>query len=209
MRAPVRGLDNLLSKLFGVFEFSDDPGCILRLSQAAAPHEIHLKDMVIQKHEPVLLIHMRNNHLMQIPTGGPDLAWAKKMLHSFRLSLVLAASYSLQNPDFSKTKAVGGATSLLLGGEHGNGARFMQSLGFTIVPYVNPLGRFGLFWENFYAWLMIWTYNPGSLPYRQLFRLHRTEFWMSYQDFLNRYALAKRGLPLQGDEGKTPELKGR
>lgn len=189
MRALVRGLDTLLSKIYGVFEFSDDPECILRLSLAAAPHEILLKDIVVQKNEPVLLIHMHNNHVLQIPPGGPDLAWAKKMLHLFRLSLQEAASYMVQNPDLAGIKAVGGATSLFMGGEHGSGVRLMQSLGFTFFPYHNPLGGFGEFWENFYGWLMIWTYNPGSLPDRHLLRLRRTEFWMSYQEYLSRFVV--------------------
>jgi hypothetical protein len=60
-------------------------------------------------------------------------------------------------------------------------------LGFTVLPYHNPLGRFGEFWENFYTWWIMWTYNQASLRHRRLFRLVRAEVWMTMAELLSRY----------------------
>jgi len=63
----------------------------------------------------------------------------------------------------------------------------LQRLGFTVIPYHRSLGAFGEFWENFYTWMLMWTYNPGSLRYRGLWGLRRAEIWMSAEEFLRRY----------------------
>lgn len=63
----------------------------------------------------------------------------------------------------------------------------MQRLGFSIMPYHKPLGRFGEFCENFYSWGLMWTFNPPSWRRRELFNLRRTGVWMSREDFVGRF----------------------
>jgi hypothetical protein len=187
VRALLRGLDTLLSRAYGVFVFSEDPQCILRLSLGSAPRPLLLPGVLFERGDSVLFIHLWNERLPAIPPQGPDLAWGAKMLHCFRHSLIAVAGYMVQNPELCKVRAVGGVSSLPFGGVHASGGRLMQALGFTIIPYRNPLGAFGEFWENFYAWLLIWTYNPGSLPYRRFWRMRRSEFWAAADDLLARY----------------------
>ncbi|UCC64000.1 MAG: hypothetical protein JSV36_02770 [Anaerolineae bacterium] len=91
------------------------------------------------------------------------------------------------DPRLARVRAVGGASALFSPAERPGGVRLMQRLGFTVMPYHSPLGRFGEFWENFYSWWMMWTFNAVSLRYRRLIRLRRTEIWMSTQEFLDRY----------------------
>lgn len=187
MRLLFRSVDTLICRANGVFVFCDAPQCILRLSLGCARGPLRLQDALIESGAPVLIIHLWNERLPAIPPAGPDLAWGGKILHSFHRSLEAVASYLIQNPDLSKVRAVGGVTSLPFGGVHAGGGRLLQALGFTVFPYRSPLGAFGAFWENFYAWLLIWTYNPGSLPYRRFWRMQRSEFWIAADEFLRRY----------------------
>jgi hypothetical protein len=147
----LRGLDTLLSRASGVFIFCEDPQCILRLSLGDAPHPLHLPGALVERRDSVLFIHLWNERLPAIPPQGPDLAWGAKTLHSFRHSLLAVAGYMAQYPELSKVRAVGGVSSLPFGGVHASGGRLLQALGFTVIPYRNPLGAFGEFWENFYA----------------------------------------------------------
>ena len=63
----------------------------------------------------------------------------------------------------------------------------MQHLGFVVLPYHNPLGRFGVFWENIFScWLML-AYNETSLHSRHFLKLQRTEIWIIINEFLQRY----------------------
>jgi hypothetical protein len=191
MRLLVRKLDELIRKCSRVFEFNQDVDCLLRLQVTRAPHTLRLPDLTVEANEPVLLIHLWNERLPNTSPGGADLAWARRILRLFRRSLYLTADYLQDNPHLSQVRAVGGVTILLTSGLHEAGGRFVQEMGFSITPYSSRLGRFGEFWENFYSWMIIWTFNPGSLPNRALIHLQRSEMWMSREAFMQRYGAAR------------------
>jgi YkoP domain len=191
MRFLVRNLDALIRKANRVFEFNLEAGCILRLQVSRAARPVYLPDLAVAAGEPVLLIHLWNERLPRIPAAGVDLAWAKRLLRLFRHSLCLAAAYLQENRQLDPIRAVSGVTILARSGLHETGSRFMQDMGFTVIPYSSPLGRFGEFWENFYSWLIIWTFNPGSLPARPLIHLRRSEMLMSREAFIQRYGRAQ------------------
>jgi hypothetical protein len=181
----IRLLDAWLCRIYGVFEFYDAPDCILRLQVVRVKRTIRLPDLELQTGKPVLLLHLWNEKMQRFPSTGPDLAWAKVMERAFIESLKKAARYLSQDPRLVEVQAIGGVT-ILFPSQPGDGS-LMKRLGFTLLPYSSPLGRFGEFWENFYSWLLIWTYNPASLPSHRLMRLRRTEFWISKEEFLRRF----------------------
>jgi hypothetical protein len=191
MRFLVWKLDEVIRRCNRVFEFNLDADCLLRLQVTRAPHTLQLPDLTIEANEPVLLIHLWNERLPHTSQGGADLAWARRTLRLFRRSLYLTADYLQDNHQLSEVRAVGGVTILLTSGLHEAGGRFVEEMGFSIIPYSSRLGRFGEFWENFYSWLIIWALNPGSLPNRSLIHLHRSEMWMSRESFLQRYGVAR------------------
>ena len=122
-----------------------------------------------------------------LPQTGPNLEWAlqlrRKVVHSFRLVAQIMQSDSR----YSQVRAVNGASALFSFTDHTGGVRLMQHLGFTVLPYHRPLGKFGEFWENLYSWWLMWAYNKASMKSRQFFRLQRTEIWMTASEFLRRY----------------------
>lgn len=187
MRFLVRKLDDHIRKSNRVFEFSQDADCLLRLQVARAPHPLRLPNLGLNTGEPVLMLHLWNERLPAFPPDGTDLSWARRFLRLFRHSLCLAAGYLRDEPQLSELRAVGGVTILHTAGLHEAGRRFVQEMGFTVIPYSSRLGRFGEFWENFYSWVIIWNFNPRSLPHRSLFSLRRSEMWMSREEFLKRF----------------------
>lgn len=197
MRALIRGIDALLCRAYGIFDISDDPDFLLRLQIGKAPHELRFSNQVIAKGEPVLIIHLWNEHLLTISPQGPDLAWAIKMYRAFETSLQQVACWIEGDSNSQGITAVGAITYLIFAGPRANGARMMERLGFTLMPYNNPLGGFGLFWENFYSWLLIWTYNPGDLQDHKLTEMHRDELWIPVDEFLRRF----------GEDSFTPAVQ--
>lgn len=187
MRKIVRRFDAWLSRMYGVFEFSQIQDCLFRLQVAVAHHPIHLPDCRVEPGELVLHLHIWNERLLALDALSPGLGWAKTLQRSFLHSLGEIAYYLDDHPDMAEVRAVGGVTVLLDNGDHIGGARLVERLGFTILPYYSPLGGFGEFWENFYSWVLIWTYNPSILPYRQLRSLRRQEFWISAGEFRRRF----------------------
>jgi len=187
MRFLVRKLDDIIRKSIGVFEFSYDENCLLRLQVIRAPRTLQLPNLTIEPGDQVLLLHLWNERLPLFSAGSADMAWARCFLRLINYSFCLVAGYLHDDPQLSEVRAVGGETILLSSGLHEAGRRFVQDLGFTVTPYHRRLGRFGEFWENFYSWLIIWTFNPGSLPSRSLLYLSRSEMWISREAFLQRF----------------------
>jgi len=187
VREVIRRFDAFLSRQYGVFEFCQAEDCLLRLSLGKARRPMLLPGAEVPRGAPVLFLHLWNTRIPTIPPRGPDFNWAIRIQRMFIRSLGYAANYLKSNLDTEITQAVGGSTSLLSIPDRSGGVRLVERLGFTVLPYHSPLGRFGEFWENFYAWWLIWAYNPVSLRRRSLLGLRRVEIWMAACDFLSRY----------------------
>ncbi len=43
------------------------------------------------------------------------------------------------------------------------------------------------FWEEVYAWLLMWAFTLGNRNRRSLSRIRRSDFWISADDFLRLY----------------------
>lgn len=191
MRAIIRRFDGLLRRASAVFEFCDEADCLLRLQIARAPHDLHLSDGTgVRAGDPVLMLHLWNEHVPPIRPAGPDLAWAVSVRRMLLHSLRAAARWLANEPGLTNVRAVGGVTVLVTPGSAGGDLRLMRRLGFDVLPYRGLLGRFGEFWENLYAWGLMWAFNAASLRRRQLFRLHRAEVWISARMFLERYNIS-------------------
>jgi hypothetical protein len=192
MRALARFIDRLLRIRNGVYEFTDDPMCIFRIQLRQSAHDVNLKGNEIFTGDPLLGIHIWNEHMPKIPADGADLRWAlqsQRMLqHSFRL----IASEMQSDTKYAGIRALFGTSALFSFRDHTGGTRMMQHFGFTILPYHPKRGRFGLFWQNFFSWWLMYTYNHVSLHTRDFWRLQRTEIWMLAAEFVTRYGSAQR-----------------
>jgi hypothetical protein len=74
------------------------------------------------------------------------------------------------------------------GRERRSGA--LRTNGNRHLPYRPLGGAFREFWENFYTWWLLWTYNPPSVRHLNIFNLERNEFWMTREKFLARFGKA-------------------
>jgi hypothetical protein len=187
MRTLIRRFDHFLRRKQGVFEFWDDPECLFRIGIAQAPHTIHLPDSAIPAGAKVVGLHLWNEHMPHFAPQGPDLAMALRVRRMLRVSFQALAREIQRNPLLTSAQAVGGATVLIDADASPASATFFTHFGFTIYPYYSPLGRFGEFWENFYTWALMWTFNEASLRQRSLQRLRRHEIWMSTIELVRRY----------------------
>ncbi len=187
MRRIIHRFDAFLCRSYGVFEFSQDSQALLRLQLTHAHRPLMLKNKVVDKGAPVFEFHLWNDHLPILPPEGPDLAWANALGRFFIRSLHDVAQFWKNEPRFSNLQAIGGVTSLFSATVTSGGLHMMKRLGFTVVPYQSRLGAFGEFWENFYAWWLLWSYNSTSLQDRSFWHVHRSEMWMASEDFLKRF----------------------
>lgn len=189
MRGLTRRFDGLLRRACGVVEFGDDPHCLLRIQAAHCPRRLCLSDrVVVRRGEPVLMLHLWNEHVPPMGSAGPDLLWAAKVRRRLIRSLRCMALLVATDPKLAGVRAVGGVTVLVPPGHDSGQTRLLARLGFDVLPHPHGLlGRFGEFWENLYTWALMWTFNAPSLHRKRLLRLRRSEVWMPRQRLLAQY----------------------
>jgi hypothetical protein len=188
VRTVVRRFDDWLSRQYRVQVFTQDPLCVLRVQYTPLPHSLVLPDRIIERGSPALMVHFWNERASLIPPPGPTIAWAVDTNRRVKHSLRLIAGHIQTSPTCTEIRVVGGITAHITLGKKSGGRAMLEHLGFVVIPYYRPLGAFGEFWENFYTWWLMWTFNPASTRNRSMFNLQRTEFWMSRQAFLDKYA---------------------
>jgi hypothetical protein len=192
MKAFVRAIDAMLRRARGVYEFSDDPSCVLRIQRGVVPHELDFDHAMVPAGVPALALHLWNERVPRIPSEGADLGWATALGRSFRHSLHLVGDELLQEPALQDIKAVGAFSTGVFGPVGVSGARVFERLGFKVMPYHSPLGRFGSFWENLYSLWLMWAFNSASLHSRRLMSMERSEMWMTAEGFVARYGTGDR-----------------
>jgi len=187
LRGGVFVIDHLLSRSNRIVTISPDPDCLLRLQLRQASHTVRLGTEIIRQGDPVLALHVNNERIPRLPAGGANLEWALGLRRQMVYSFEIVARVMQSDPQYAHVRAIYGASAILSFSDHTGGLRLIQRLGFTVLPYHRPAGRFGEFWENLFSWWLMWAYNPLSLQSRQFWHLQRTEIWMTAADFIRRY----------------------
>ena len=187
----VPGIDWILRRLNGIFEFDQDERCILRLSLKPCGSNTILSDgTLINKGELIGELHFWNEHIPPIPKNGADVPWAlafhRRIVHSFK-SL---SEFITSEPAFSRIKAFHGTPPF--GGRFGDAqvADMAQRWGFEVIEKPAPRGlskRFYQFWDSFYAWGLLLAFNPGSLHDKRMADLHRNQWWITRHSLLDHY----------------------
>ena len=190
MRRVIRAFDAWLARTEGVYVFTQSPDCILRLRKTRTKAAIQLPGQVIEADARILEVHLWNERIPPIPPQGPDMAWAGWMARRLVTSFGFVAREMRSDPDLQGVVALRGITVLIDSPTGSSGARILSRMGFSFLPYHNPLGAFGEFWENFYTWWLMWAFNSVSVRHRSLFGLRRTEFWVEAEAFLRRFGQA-------------------
>src|SRR3972149_136473 len=113
VRRLIREFDGVVRRALGVFEFADDPACLVRLRLTPLRHPRRLRDGVLPAGSPVLEFHWRNEHCAAWPAAGPDAQWATRTVRRLQHSLGLLAYAVRTTPRLGVVVAIGGPTTLL------------------------------------------------------------------------------------------------
>jgi hypothetical protein len=187
-RAGVRLIEFLLRKSLHIYEFTDDPECIIRIQLTTAPHSVDFGSWKISKGETVLAIHAWNERMPKLPSEGATLAWAVRLrrlaIHSFEK----VAEELQKGGKYSQVQAIYGESTIFSFSGHTGGLHMIQRLGFTVLPLRSAAGKFGEFWANLFSWWLMWAFNNASLDTRNFKQLERTEVWFKVDEFIQRFS---------------------
>lgn len=183
----VGSADTLLRRCHGVREFTAKRTCLFRIAVRRATHEITLScGRTVRRGQPVVELHLWNEHFLRIPPDGPNLAWAKLMRRRFRDSLSDLANHLDGCEALDEAVAVCGCGGIAYEGNGGKIVHFMQKFGFEVFPCPkpSPAGRIIDFFCDLWVFFLVFAFNPRSAHADLLFR-RRYELWMS-REMLSR-----------------------
>lgn len=184
----IRGVDRVLRRYYGVREFSDDPGCLLRLSRTHAERALVLSDgTAIAAGEEIIILHIWNEQVPRFRLrSGPDLGWAVDIRRRLLQSFQELARHLDED-----------AASAHIRGVHANVAfgsrrrrwqmrRAAARFGFDLIDDPGRPKSLHERGEDVLIWVFTRAFNPAALA-RQPFWHDRTELWISRQELLRRY----------------------
>jgi hypothetical protein len=184
----VIAIDRWQRRRLSIWEFSDDPECILRLGVATARIGAELADgTVVHPGDTVGIIHFWNARMPQIPPSGPDLAWARAFKHLLVHSLRLLACYLVENPTVAQFDAIGGELPFIYTRAS---IRMLRHLGFEVFDPVYPHSLAAQATDigaRLWTWLLRRAFNPESARGLRLSDLQRRPVWLSRCTFLSLY----------------------
>jgi hypothetical protein len=192
----MRLVDALLRSYYGVYEFTDDPACVLRIGLGAARDPVTLSDGTqIRGGEIIGTLHFWNEQLPRYSSGGPNLYWACTIRDQVRHSLCALAEYIETNPDWREVRAFRGQAALSARLGIPQVQRVAARYGFERVP-TKPslLRRVHSVGESFVLWGLTRALNPAA-ALRQPFLRDHHELWISRRTLCMRYAGRPRDVP--------------
>ena len=201
-RATIKALDRFLRHVLSIYEFSDEPSCVLRYSRAHSKSVLTLPDgESLQLGDPILDLHFWNERFgMHSHPKSPQ----KALRSVLRRSLALLAEQLRSNEQFRDIKAV----HATLARTSTRSCRLHRSFGYVL--HIEPGSGENYvhdFFENFLIHLLRWTFNPHHASQRSL-RLCREELWISASDLKARFAEGgRRGIELVTTIGELHSAK--
>lgn len=186
--ALVGNADALLRRWNGVYEFTDDPACVLRVGLQRACAPVLLADgVMIVAGSPIGVLHFWNEHMPPFPPQGPDFRWAKDMERRLRRSLGTLAVHVGRDPAWAEVRALRAdaalsgqlrATQMLrIAGRYGFE---MKALGATTLGSLHGVG------ESFLLWAFARAFNPPALKHHRFLR-DRAELWITRDTLTARF----------------------
>ncbi len=182
-------VDGILRSYYGIYEFTEDPDCVLRVALGEARMPASLSDGTrIEIGQLVGTLHFWNEHLPRYSEKGPDLGWACLVRDRVIYSLRAFSEYIERDPAWREVGAVRAETVLPARLGAAQIARVFQRYGFERTPSEpSLLARLHGLGECFIMWGLTRAFNPAAIP-RGRFLRDRCELWISRTALLARYA---------------------
>jgi hypothetical protein len=158
-------LDDLLRKLQHVYEYSDDPACLFRIQRARAAAEVKLADGVrVRKGDPILNLHLWNEHMPRLDSDGMDFKWARRIGREIGASLERLALHMAEDLSYDDIVALRAEMRFGTAEQNVRIVRLSARYGFERVR-MSDSERYGAvreLGENALVLMLVLAANPGA-----------------------------------------------
>ncbi|MCL4561272.1 MAG: bacteriohopanetetrol glucosamine biosynthesis glycosyltransferase HpnI [Chloroflexi bacterium] len=207
---PIRAIDAVLRRVYGIYEFSKSEECILRLSVTKNRRMVNLSDgILISPGEPVAVIHLWNERMPRLESDTSDLSWGRSFFHRLIISFEELAEYAEMDPDGQRLVAYFGDNIFAYHQNLAQRVDFFRKWGFDLIEIpAKPDSlwkEFAEFWEDLYNAALILAFNPNSLEGKTLRKGQTGQLWISRERLIYLYG-RRKNLPLDTARIDTDQL---
>jgi hypothetical protein len=171
----VFSLDRWLRRWHGIYEFTAHRDCLFRVERCLAEETLLLSDGArVRRGDPLLRIHLWNEHMPVMRQDGPTIAWARRASRAVETSLRELARYVAQSSDLDEVVAVCADMRLATPQQSAQLARIVSRYGFEAEKdsRVGRPGLLRLIGENILMVLLVLATNPCAFRAAVLRRGH-------------------------------------
>jgi hypothetical protein len=185
----VFSLDRWLRRWHGIYEFTAHRDCIFRAERGLAEESLLLSDGTrVRRGDPVLKVHLWNEHMPSMGQDGPTIAWARRASRALDTSLRELARHVAQCSDLDAVAAICADMRLAPAKQSARLTRIVARYGFEAAKD-SCVGRPGLLLrigENLLMMLLVLATNPIAFRAAVLRRDH-SRVIISRSKLLKRY----------------------
>jgi YkoP domain len=202
LESAIFGLDRWLRRRQGVYEYSSDPACLFRIQRARADRALSLSDgTCIDAGDPILNLHLWNEHMPAMTPEGATMAWARQVSRALGTSLGELAQYLAQSPELDDIAVLRADMRLGTAEKSAQLARIMAHYGFESADCeIESAGLLHRFGENIFIFLLVLATNPATVRAPILWRARK-------QVYLSRAALERRHGSTAAGDGRMRSMR--
>ncbi len=201
-------LDHWLRERQGIYEFTDRADCLFRIQRERAEQSFTFFDgTCVRAGDPIIGLHLWNEHIPAMGRKGPTLAWARRTLRALDTSLYDLAHFLHRREEYAGVRALYGNMCLGTAAQCEQLGRIVQAYGFEVL--CNRESGFGgslhLFGQGILTALLALATNPATLRtavlrrYREHLILSRAALEARYAAKLARVRRASDAAALNAD----------
>jgi hypothetical protein len=187
----VWALDRSLRERQGIYEYSNHAECVFRIQRERAAHAFRFSDGTrVRCGDPIIGLHLWNEHIPAMGRRGPTLVWARRTLRAIDTSLRELASFLRRRDEYADIAAFYGNMCLGTAAQCEQFARIVAHFGFEIVGkgeaglpgYLHRLG------DGILIAMLSLVTNPATLR-TTLLRRYRERLIISRTTLDSRYGV--------------------
>jgi hypothetical protein len=159
----VFSLDRWLRRWHGIYEYTAHRDCLFRVERCLADESLLLADGTrVRRGDPVLKIHLWNEHMPVMRQDGPTIAWARRASRAIQTSLRELARHMAQCSDLDPVVAICADMRLAPTKQCAQLTRIVSRYGFEAAKdsRVGRPGPLRLIGENILMMMLVLATNP-------------------------------------------------
>jgi hypothetical protein len=182
-------LDQWLRERQGIYEYTDHAECVFRIQRTRAPRPFDFSDGTrVRGGDPIIGLHLWNEHIPVMGRSGPTLLWARRTLRALDTSLRELARFLQRRAEYADVKALYGNMCLGTPAQCEQLGRILRPYGFEVLSghqrnLSESLHGLG---QNILTAMLVLATNPASLR-TALLRRYRERLILSRATLESHY----------------------